>query len=322
MTATVKLLDGGFSGQLSRHVGAKIAGKDHPLWTARFLATNPEAVYATHLDFLRAGADVIETATYQASVPGLTKHLNISERESLDLLAKAVSLARKAVDVYIQETGSEQRAEKERPMVAGSCGPYGAYLHDKSEYSGFYGKTVSRQELADWHRPRVQALVNAGVDLLALETIPCVEEAEALLELLREFPSTHAWLSFSCRDGELMADGSKFQEVVTRCYRALPSQIVAIGMNCVDPKYVTPLLKGINENASADFIPLVVYPNRGGSYSATGEWIDVPDDHPLSLPISQWLDMGVRYIGGCCKIFAEDIAAIRSEVERCRAKAM
>lgn len=50
-----------------------------------------------------------------------------------------------------------------------------------------------------WHRPRIQALVQAGVDLLALETIPCQEEAEMLCDLLREFPHMKAWVSFSCK---------------------------------------------------------------------------------------------------------------------------
>ncbi|KYQ53257.1 Homocysteine S-methyltransferase ybgG [Trachymyrmex zeteki] len=308
-----KILDGGFSGQLSRHVSAKIDGD--PLWTARFLKTNVDAIYVTHLDFLRAGADIIETNTYQASVPGMMKYLNISEHESLDLLNTSVNLARKAVDDYIRE---ESIPLDSRPMVAGSCGPYGAYLHNGSEYTGSYGKNISRQELIDWHRPRIKALLNAGADLLAFETIPCVEEAEAILELLKEYPHARAWLSFSCRDGQFISDGSVFQSTAVRCYRTSPSQIVAVGVNCIDPKYVTPLLKGINESTSSeqDFIPLVVYPNRGGSYSASGEWIAVQDNHSLNLPISEWLDIGVRYIGGCCKIFAEDIKLIRSEVSR------
>lgn len=311
---TPRILDGGFSGQLSRHVSAKIDGD--PLWTARFLKTDDNAVYLTHLDFLRAGADIIETNTYQASVPGMMKYLNMSEQESLDLLEKSVYLARKAVDDYIRE---ERIPIESKPRIAGSCGPYGAYLHNASEYTGSYGKTMSRQELIDWHRPRVKALLNAGVDLLAFETIPCVEEAEAFLDLLKEFSHARAWFSFSCRDGQFLSDGSVFQSTAVRCYRTLPSQIVAVGVNCIDPKYVTSLLKGINESTSSeqDFIPLVVYPNRGGSYSASGEWISVQDDHSLNLPISEWLGLGVRYIGGCCKIFAEDIKVIRSEVNRC-----
>lgn len=313
-----RILDGGFSGQLSRHVGAKF--DDDPLWTARFLQTNPSAVYNTHLDYLRAGAEVIETNTYQASVPGLMKHLNISMDESLALLAKAVELAKEAVTTYMKEkTADGEQSIVEKPLVAGSCGPYGACLHDKSEYTGAYGKSMSRQDLMDWHRPRIQALLDAGVDLLALETVPCAEEANALIELLREFPQARAWMSFSCRDDRHIADGSEFQEVAVRCYRALPEQIVAVGINCVPPNYVKALLQGINKNSdSRDFVPLVVYPNRGGSYSETDEWIPVPDNQSINLPVLDWLDLGVRYIGGCCKVFAEDIRAIRSLVDRRR----
>lgn len=49
-----------------------------------------------------------------------------------------------------------------------------------------------------WHRPRIEALVTAGVDALALETIPCASEAEMLVEFIKEYPTVKAWLSFSC----------------------------------------------------------------------------------------------------------------------------
>ncbi|KAL0126583.1 hypothetical protein PUN28_005145 [Cardiocondyla obscurior] len=309
MSKIINVLDGGFGGQLSRHVGVKIDGD--PLWTARFLATNPTAVYDTHMDFLRAGADIIETNTYQASIPGFMKYLNMSSTESLNLLLTAVHLAKKAANDYSQEKGL---CPESKPKVVGSCGPYGAYLHDISEYTGAYGKTMSRKELYDWHRPRFKALLDAGVDLLAFETIPCVEEAEALLDLLKEFSEARAWLSFSCRDDCHISDGSVFKEVALRCYHTLPSQIVAVGVNCVDPKYVTPLLQSINPSLEKKQIPLVVYPNRGDCFTI-GEQAVASDDL-LNLPISDWLDLGVRYLGGCCKIFAEDIKTIRSEVNQ------
>lgn len=56
-----------------------------------------------------------------------------------------------------------------------------------------------RQELKDWHRPQVECLAAAGADLLAFETIPSIKEAQAVAELLREFPDSAAWLSFSCK---------------------------------------------------------------------------------------------------------------------------
>lgn len=84
-------------------------------------------------------------------------------------------------------------------MIAGSLGPYGAYLHDGSEYNGFYTDRISREELIDYHKSRISALVEGGVDLLAIETIPSKKEAEIIVELIKEFPNIKAWLSFSCQ---------------------------------------------------------------------------------------------------------------------------
>lgn len=89
--------------------------------------------------------------------------------------------------------------EKHKVLVAGAVGPYGTSLHDCSEYTGSYVEHVSPKEIADWHRPKIRALVEAGADILAFETIPAQSEAEALLELLKEFPEQKAWLSFSCK---------------------------------------------------------------------------------------------------------------------------
>ncbi|KAK9304623.1 hypothetical protein QLX08_004052 [Tetragonisca angustula] len=248
----IKILDGGFGSQLSTHVGAKIDGD--PLWTARFLATNPNAVYDTHLDFLRA-------------------------EEAIKLLHKAVHLAKAAVNDYTKEI--KDNVENRHTMIAGSCGPYGASLHDGSEYNGAY----------------------------ALETIPCYQEAEALIELLKEYPNVKAWLSFSCEKGtQNIVDGSNFQEVVLHCYRkALPGQIIAVGVNCIAPKDVTPLLRNVNMGSANEFIPLIAYPNSGEIYSPTEGWIKNESCAPFESFIPEWLELGVRYLGGCCRMYAENI---------------
>lgn len=89
---------------------------------------------------------------------------------------------------------------KERKhLIVGSIGPYGAYLHDGSEYTGAYESSISTTTLKEWHRPRVKALIEAGVDLLAFETIPCKTEAVILIELIKEYPNAKTWLSFSCK---------------------------------------------------------------------------------------------------------------------------
>ncbi|XP_011871095.1 PREDICTED: selenocysteine Se-methyltransferase-like [Vollenhovia emeryi] len=314
----IKVLDGGLSTQLSTHVGEKIDGD--PLWTARFLITEPKAVFATHLDFLRAGADIIETNTYQATIDGFVKYLGITEEESLKIIRKAVDYAKDAVSVYSKEIKNDPNVKNRKPLIAGSCGPYGACLHDGSEYTGSYCAHVSQEFLINWHRPRIRALLEEGVDLLAIETIPCVREAEAVIDLLKEFPNTQAWLSFSCRDdGKSLVDGSNFQEIAVRCYKnALPGQILAIGVNCIAPQSVTTLLQDINKDKSNDFIPLVVYPNSGEKYIVTEGWKKEGEALSLHEFIDEWLDLGVRYIGGCCRTYAADIKRIRSRVDQWR----
>lgn len=309
----VKILDGGFGAQLSTHVNEKVDGD--PLWTSKFLVTNPNAVYATHLDFLKAGADIIETNTYQASIPSLMKHLSISEEESIKLLHKAVHLAKTAVNDYTKEVIDNNDVENKNPMIVASCGPYGASLHDGSEYNGAYGKITPRENIIQWHKSRIDAIINAGIDLLALETIPCYQEAEAIVELLREYPNTKAWLSFSCeRNTQKIVDGSNFQELSTRCYKTLPGQIVAIGVNCIAPKDVTPLLKNINMGSGNDFIPLIAYPNSGEIYSPNEGWIKNESCAPLESFIPEWLEFGIQYLGGCCRMYAENIKSIRKAV--------
>lgn len=309
----VKILDGGFSAQLSAHVGAKIDGD--PLWTSRFLATNPDAVYATHLDFLRAGADIIETNTYQASVPDLMKHLPITKEESVSLLRDAVKLAKKAVNDYVEEVKDNYNVDNKNPMIAGSCGPYGSSLHDGSEYNGGYGKSTPRETMIEWHKSRIDNLVDGGIDLLALETIPCYQEAETIVGLLREYPNVKAWLSFSCqRNSRNLADGSNFREVVTRCRRtALPGQIIAVGVNCLAPKDVTGLLKDIN-GGGGEFVPLIAYPNSGELYSPGIGWVEDKNCPPFESFIPEWLELGVRYLGGCCRMYADNIRSIKREV--------
>lgn len=81
----------------------------------------------------------------------------------------------------------------------GSVGPYGASLRDGSEYSGNYIDNIDLKEVYNWHKPRIQALIESGVDIVLFETIPSVEEANILLNILSEFPNKKACLSFSCK---------------------------------------------------------------------------------------------------------------------------
>ena len=149
------VLDGGFSTQLSRYV----EGVDQdPLWTARSLVENKEAVVRVHRDFLSAGADIILTSSYQASKELLKAELGLTRAETHRHIVSSAELAWRAV----HETGGVPGHN----LVGGSVGPYGACLHDGSEYTGSYLKgenAVRREELMEWHRDRVEALQEGGV---------------------------------------------------------------------------------------------------------------------------------------------------------------
>lgn len=265
---------------------------------------------------VRAGSDVIETNTYQASIPGFVKYLGVTEEEGENLIIKSVELAKKAIDIYKLEI-KDKSVPNPSPKIAGACGPYGAFLHDASEYTGSYKDKVSIEFIKDWHKPRFNALIQGGVDFVAFETIPCENEAIALIELLEEFPSTKAWLSFSCKDGQNLSDGTDFKEAVRRCYEKAKNQeqIIAVGVNCIAPQLVTPLIKGINTRDNA-FIPLVVYPNSGEIYKVDSGWQEGSNVFTITQFIKEWVDLGVIYIGCCCRTTAEDIEKIRQEISQ------
>nr|XP_022918716.1 uncharacterized protein LOC111427705 [Onthophagus taurus] len=304
----IKILDGGFGTQIAKHIDKSL--DDDALWSARLLTTNKEAVIETHLDFLRAGSNIIGTNTYQASVEGFKNHLKLSKEESLNLIREAVGLAKTARDNYILEN-----PYCKLPLIAGSVGPYGASLHDGSEYTGTYRDTISKEILKEYHNGRIEALIDGGVDLLAFETIPCKIEAEVLLELLKEYPDIKAWLSFNCKNGTCLASGENFKETVLYCYNLNPDQLVAIGTNCVSPVFVEELLSEVHSDKSIA-IPLIVYANSGEDYSKEKGWFGRENCLKPADYVSKWLDLGVKWIGGCCRVYDSDISAIRVEVEK------
>jgi homocysteine S-methyltransferase len=188
--------------------------------------------------------------------------------------------------------------------VAASVGPYGAFLANGSEYRGNYGLTEN--ELMDFHRPRMEALIDTGADLLACETIPCLVEAQALVKLLDEFQTIQAWISFSCRDTIHVSEGQKLEGCVSMI-EASPF-VAAVGINCTSPKYIPSL---ITEAGKATDKPLLVYPNSGESYDASSnDWDGRPVYESFSEEAKEWYKAGARMIGGCCRTTPEDIQGI------------
>lgn len=331
---------GGFSSQLARNVQEKVDGD--PLWGSRFDATQPAAVVKTHLDFLRNGADIILTNTYQSSVEGFMKHLGKSREESIELIAKSVHLARQAKSQHLGELAtSNGNIAPDMPWIMASIGPYGAHLHDGSEYAGSYANLVNFTQLQQWHTVRIDTCLSAGVNGLAVETLPCQLEAMAVTELiLSRYATARFWVSFQCKvsfaslyydshsicplslqDASSLAHGESFAQAAMAVWRLVQefkaqSRLLGIGVNCVNPSYVTPLLKSLLAITPPDEnIPLVVYSNRGEIYdSERGEWTG--NGLNVTSFVPEWIQLGARIIGGCCRVYPDDILEIRNTIDK------
>ncbi|XP_054745166.1 homocysteine S-methyltransferase-like [Anastrepha obliqua] len=312
--------DGGFGTQMTVHVGNAVDGD--PLWSARFNATNPAAVINTHLDFLQNGADIILTNTYQASVEGYVEYMDLDVEQSIELIKKTVRLAHIAKDKYLAECcEAKLHVPDGFPMILASIGPFGAHLHDGSEYTGEYIDHVPIKEITDWHRVRIDACLAAGVDALAIETIPCQAEAEALVEMLcDDYPDVKFWVAYQCKDECTLAHGESFVEAARSLWELLKERnaqgrCLAIGVNCVHPKFVTPLFKSLNGNTpDAEKIPLVVYPNSGEVYDVAKGWMGREHCVPLASYVPEWSKLGATIIGGCCRTYARDIRLISENI--------
>ncbi|GAA1675340.1 homocysteine S-methyltransferase [Nonomuraea maheshkhaliensis] len=286
---TTLVLDGGLATQLER-LGADLRDE---LWSARLLLEEPELIRRVHADFFAAGADVATTASYQASLPGFA-------RRGLDA-AEAARLLRLSV-----ELAGQARDEAGRGLVAASVGPYGAYLANGAEYTGDYD--LDEDGLYAWHLPRWEILTEAGADLLACETIPSYPEARALARLLRSTPEVKAWVSFSCRDGERLNDGTPIRRAAA-LFMGNP-QVVAVGANCTAPRHLPGLISCLSGG-----LPVVVYPNSGETWDAAGRrWLGLADPVEFGVAAVEWQRAGASLIGGCCRTTPEHIGQIRARL--------
>ena len=292
------LIDGGLSNVLESN-GHDLNNK---LWAAQLLETDPEAIIQAHLAYLVSGARCITTASYQASINGFME-MGYDQKASEALLLRSVELVEKAIEHALTAGHINTK-----PLIAASIGPYGAYLADGSEYRGNYG--VSEEVLKEFHADRIRLLDNSNADLIACETIPSFQEAKILGEVLTQ-TSKPAWVSFSCKNGKQLNDGTAIEECVS--IFADHPKVFAIGVNCTAPKYVSALITAIKKQI--DSKKIVIYPNSGEAYNAKSKtWMGISDPELFTRMAEEWVALGADIIGGCCRIGPDHIGAIRDKV--------
>lgn len=282
------VLDGGLSNQLEAQ-GCDLADE---LWTARLLRDDPGQIEAAHAAYVRAGARVLSTASYQASFGGFAR-AGAERAEASGLFRRSVSLARAAAS-----------GQTETVWVAASVGPYGAVRADGGEYRGRYGLSV--RELAAFHRPRIEALAEAEPDVLALETVPDADEAEALLRAASGC-GVPVWLSYTIagdrtRAGQLLADAFALA--------AGQDQVVAVGVNCCASADAD---EAVEVAAAVTGKPVVVYPNGGQYWDARSRtWHGAASW--TAARAAGWTERGARLVGGCCRVGPDLIAELAREL--------
>jgi homocysteine S-methyltransferase len=286
----IRILDGGMATELEK-LGCNLSG---PLWSAHVLREQPEKVEAVHDSYLEAGADCILTASYQVSAEAYAE-IGLTPEDAAASLRESVRLAEKA----------RARHPGRRILIAASLGPYGAALHNGAEYGGNYD--ISFDQLVSFHARRLAVLAETNADLIAFETVPSLEEAQAIVAALEQCPEVSAWVSFTCRNATQIAHDERIDD----CGSFLDSvqQVVAVGINCTAPAFVTPLIRALKASTTK---PIVVYPNSGEGWDAqTRSWTGKADPASFAESAQEWRKAGAQIIGGCCRTGPEHVRAIR-----------
>jgi homocysteine S-methyltransferase len=286
-------IDGGLASELEAR-GHDLTGT---LWSARLLREDPAAIRDVHATYFSAGATVGISASYQASRAGFERNGSTAV-EADRLLSLSVALVREARDAAASAGATQPM------LVAASVGPYGATLHDGSEYRGRYG--VAHEDLVAFHRERLDVLVAAAPDLLAIETVPDVDEAHAIVEALQGY-DVPAWLSFSCADDATTCAGQPIEDAAALVDAA--PMLEAIGINCTKPEHLAGLVARIR--AVQPDLAIVLYPNAGRVWDGVASvWLGDGTDVLPDSAVSSWFDSGVSLVGGCCGLGPRAIESV------------
>jgi homocysteine S-methyltransferase len=287
------ILDGGMATELERR-GFHLDG---PLWSAHVLESSPEAIAAVHREYLEAGADCLITASYQVSEEGF-KEMGLDPEAA----AMAADRALRSSVTIAETVRREYQAASPRPVwIAASLGSYGAMLHNGAEFHGNYG--VPFDTLVNFHQRRIAVLAQTNADFLAFETVPSLEEAQAILAALAPFRDLPAYISFSCKDAAHVSHG----ETLRACGEFLDKQpqIIGIGVNCTHPDLIAGL---VSELAAVTHKPILVYPNAGEQWDGERRcWVGDLKIEGFDSLVRQWRAAGAQWTGGCCRTGPEHV---------------
>ena len=254
--------------------------------------THPNLARGVHLDYIEAGAELIQTNSYGATRVRLEQHGLAGSVQEIN--RKAVEIAREA-----------QRLTGQHVWIAGSVGPLGKSLVPLGPISPAQAQEIFREQ--------IQALVEAGADLLLLETftdLAEIREAIAAANTIGTLPII-AQLTFT-EEGNTPAG-----ETPAEVAEALSSlKVASLGTNCsVGPG---PMLRVIEEMTPHATVPLSAMPNAGFPSYVDGRFVYLSSPGYMAEHAGRLLELGAAIIGGCCGTTPEHIAAMRETLRNHR----
>jgi len=262
--------------------------------------SDPNLILSIHEDYLQGGAEIIETNTFGANRFRLTRHGLASK--VVEINAAGVRLARQAVDHFKEKQAGTA-------YVAGSIGPLGVRL----EPLGKTGLDEARAAFAE----QIQALAEAGVDLLIIETMPALNEArEALLAAEETAPNLPVLVMVTVDDESNCLDGSSPEQAA-----ALLTEwgAGAIGVNCsTGPSTVLTALECMR---AATDLPLAAMPNAGMPRAIEGRNIYLCSPEYMASFARKAIAAGAQIVGGCCGTTPNHTRAMRSAMRAIDAQA-
>src|SRR5947207_14461451 len=298
INARVVIYDGGMGAtleqfSLSQEDYGGLPGKCHEA----LVLHRPDVIEGVHASMLDAGAEVVETDTFQGS------RLKLDEwglgEQTLQINTSAAQIARKA-------------AGEER-FVAGSIGPTG-YLPASEDPS--LGQ-IRFRELVDVFAEQAEGLVRGGADLIIIETAQDILEVKAAVFGAREaFKRTGTTLPIQCSvsllpNGGKMLLGTDIRAVLTTL-GALDIQV--LGLNCsTGPEDMRDAIRFLGESSP---LPVHCIPNAGLPLQGpNGETIFPEEPDPLADVLQDFVERyGISIVGGCCGTTPDHIAAIVDRV--------
>ncbi|OQV07433.1 hypothetical protein CLAIMM_11868 [Cladophialophora immunda] len=322
----ILLLDGGLGTTLEDEHGIRFSSAT-PLWSSHLLIDNVGTLRTVQRDFAEAGADIILTATYQASFHGfkntrITKEDGIDREEARRYMFSAVRIAREA---FNGQPG----------LVALSLGAYGATMVPSTEYTGEYGD-MTEDDLLCFHVDRILCFVDSAewedIDLIAIETLPRIDEVRAARRMMKKVHDKPYWISCVFPNSrEELPDGTGVEELVKTMLEGERTPY-AIGINCTKVHKIASLIKRFEDAANVHALELprlVIYPDGAGGKvydTKLQKWIG---DDEGQLPWDQQVysiieEVGERakwkgiIVGGCCKTRPDHIKKLAARLRELR----